>query len=86
MNPAERVAQLHQVIEDHNYRYHVLGDPTISDPEFDLLYRELVELEEAAPRLDLVRVSHPESKRRAAGAISESRSSSAHVESGQRLR
>ena len=51
VNPAERVAQLHQVIEDHNYRYHVLGNPTISDPEFDLLYRELVELEEQHPDL-----------------------------------
>ena len=51
MNPAERVAQLRQVIEDHNHRYHVLAAPIISDPEFDRLYRELVELEERHPDL-----------------------------------
>ncbi len=51
MNPAERVAQLRREIENHNYRYHVLGDPVISDQEFDLLYRELVELEERHPEL-----------------------------------
>ena len=57
MNPAERVAQLRRVIEDHNYRYHVLDDPIISDPEFDLLCRELVELEELHP--DLISVDSP---------------------------
>ncbi len=57
MNPAERVAQLRQEIEDHNYRYHVLDNPTISDREFDLLYRELVELEKEHP--DLVSSDSP---------------------------
>ena len=51
MNPAERVAQLRQVIEDHNHRYHVLAAPSISDAEFDRIYRELVELEERHPDL-----------------------------------
>lgn len=53
MNPAERVAQLRLEIEDHNYRYHVLDDPIISDGEFDLLYRELVDLEKEHPDLVL---------------------------------
>ena len=57
MNPAERVAQLRQEIELHNYRYHVLEDPIISDPEFDLLYRELVDLEERHP--DLISADSP---------------------------
>ena len=57
MNPAERVAQLRREIEDHNYRYHVLAAPSISDPEFDLLYRELVTLEERHP--DLISADSP---------------------------
>ena len=51
MNPAERVAQLRQKIENHNYRYYVRDAPSISDREFDLLYRELVELEKLHPDL-----------------------------------
>ena len=57
MSPAERVAQLRLEIEDHNYRYHVLDNPIISDREFDLLYRELVELEKEHP--DLVSSDSP---------------------------
>ncbi|MDE2927505.1 MAG: NAD-dependent DNA ligase LigA [Acidobacteriota bacterium] len=57
VNPAERVAQLRQEIEDHNYRYHVLDAPIVSDREFDLLYRELVELEKEHP--DLVSPDSP---------------------------
>lgn len=57
MNPAERVAQLREEIENHNYRYHVLDDPSISDREFDLLYRELVDLEERHP--DLISTDSP---------------------------
>jgi DNA ligase (NAD+) len=40
-------AQLHL----HNYRYHVLDSPLISDAEYDRLLRELVELEEQYPEL-----------------------------------
>ena len=57
VNPAERVTQLREEIEHHNYLYHVLDDPSISDREFDLLYRELVELEERHP--DLVSSDSP---------------------------
>lgn len=57
MNPAERVIQLRQEIDNHNYRYHVLAEPIISDREFDLLYRELEELEERHP--DLVTAESP---------------------------
>jgi DNA ligase (NAD+) len=35
----------------HNYRYHVLDDPEISDAEYDRLLRELKELEGAHPEL-----------------------------------
>ena len=48
---AERVDELRRAIEHHNYRYHVLDDPEISDAEYDRLYDELRELERAHPEL-----------------------------------
>jgi DNA ligase (NAD+) len=49
---AERlVHELRSRIEYHNYRYHVLDDPVISDTEFDHLMRRLIELEHAFPEL-----------------------------------
>ncbi len=38
-------------IDEHNYRYYVLAQPTISDAEFDKLMRRLAELEAAYPDL-----------------------------------
>jgi DNA ligase (NAD+) len=35
----------------HDFRYYVLDDPVISDEEYDRLYRELAELEQAHPEL-----------------------------------
>src|SRR5688500_16989447 len=46
-----RDAELRGVLNDANYRYHVLDAPTISDREYDLLFRELTELEAAHPDL-----------------------------------
>jgi DNA ligase (NAD+) len=51
MEPAKRIAQLRDQINFHLYRYHVLDSPLISDAEYDLLYRELLELEQAHPEL-----------------------------------
>jgi DNA ligase (NAD+) len=51
MEPAKRIAQLRDQINFHLYRYHVLDAPLISDAEYDLLYRELLELEQAHPEL-----------------------------------
>ena len=48
---AARIAQLVSEIVDHDYRYHVLADPTVSDHEYDNLMAELLELEEANPSL-----------------------------------
>ncbi len=50
-DPATRVDELRNLLRHHNYRYHVLDDPEISDVEFDMLLRELIELEEANPQL-----------------------------------
>lgn len=43
------LAQLREQIEKHNYRYHVLDDPEISDADYDQLFRRLVELEKKHP-------------------------------------
>jgi DNA ligase (NAD+) len=50
-DPAARVAVLREQIEHHNYRYHVLDDPEVSDAEYDRLYDELVALEDEHPEL-----------------------------------
>jgi DNA ligase (NAD+) len=45
-----RIEQLKTDINHHNYRYHVLDSPEISDAEYDELMRELKKLEEQYPR------------------------------------
>jgi len=50
-NAARRHAELCQVLAAHNYQYHVLDTPTISDAEYDRLMRELLALETAHPGL-----------------------------------
>ena len=47
----ERVKQLREQLELHNYRYYVLDDPLISDAEYDRLFRELAGLEQQYPEL-----------------------------------
>lgn len=47
----ERCRQLHELIEHHNYCYYVLDQPEISDAEYDLLLRELLDLEDKHPQL-----------------------------------
>ena len=51
MNPKERVLQLTQILNDANYRYYVLDNPTMPDFEYDRLLRELEELEASHPEL-----------------------------------
>ena len=48
---ARRAAALREEIATHNRNYYVLDRPTVSDAEYDALYRELVALEEAHPAL-----------------------------------
>jgi DNA ligase (NAD+) len=47
---AEEILGLRQEIEKHNYQYHVLDDPLISDADYDRLFRRLVELEKEYPQ------------------------------------
>ncbi len=48
---AKRIEQLRAEIAEHNRRYYEEAAPTISDRDYDRLYRELVDLEEAYPDL-----------------------------------
>jgi DNA ligase (NAD+) len=46
-----RVEELRDLIDYHNWRYHVQDDPEVSDAEYDELMRELRALEEEFPEL-----------------------------------
>ncbi len=48
---AARAAELRQQLHYHSYRYYVLGDPIISNAEYDRLYQELQQLEAEHPEL-----------------------------------
>lgn len=48
---AARAAELRELLTRANYEYYVLDRPTLSDPEYDRLFRELRALEEADPSL-----------------------------------
>lgn len=46
-----KIHKLHKEINEHNYKYYVLAEPSISDYDFDQLLSELIELEKAYPDL-----------------------------------
>ena len=46
-----RADELRRELERASYEYHVLDRPTMSDAQYDRLYRELLDLEEAHPTL-----------------------------------
>ncbi len=48
---AARIDVLRQQIDEANYRYHVLDEPSISDGEYDAMLRELQALESDFPEL-----------------------------------
>ena len=64
---AARISALSELVAYHNRRYHELDDPEISDGDFDLLVRELRQLEADAPRADRRRAQRrrPSAGRRA---------------------
>src|SRR5512135_2681342 len=45
----QRLTELREQINFHNYRYHVLDDPVISDVEYDRLLNELKQIEAQHP-------------------------------------
>src|SRR2546430_3305191 len=54
---SKKIEDLREKIRDHEYRYYVLDDPQISDPEFDQLMDQLIKLETEHP--DLVTADSP---------------------------
>jgi len=46
----QRLTELREQINFHNYRYHVLDDPVISDAEYDRLLNELKRIEAEHPK------------------------------------
>jgi DNA ligase (NAD+) len=46
-----RIAELRELIDQYDYRYYVLDDPSVPDAEYDRLMRELRELEAQHPAL-----------------------------------
>ncbi|PWK49210.1 NAD-dependent DNA ligase LigA [Pleionea mediterranea] len=53
----QRISELRDQINDHNYAYYVLDDPSIPDAEFDRLLKELQQIEQQHP--DLITADSP---------------------------
>ena len=53
----QKLDTLKKELEKHNYNYYVLDKPAVTDAEYDLLYRELVEIENKYP--DLITTDSP---------------------------
>ena len=47
----KRVIELTKILNDANYEYYVLANPTLTDQEFDKYMRELEEIEKEYPEL-----------------------------------
>ncbi|MFA5677906.1 MAG: NAD-dependent DNA ligase LigA [Pseudomonas sp.] len=50
-DPALRASELRELIDQHNYSYYVLDEPSVPDAEYDRLFNELRALEEANPEI-----------------------------------
>lgn len=48
----EQIEELRRVIDEHNHNYYVLNSPTISDYDFDMLLKQLEQLEREHPEYD----------------------------------
>ena len=51
MDDQQRIEQLRRELHEHNYRYYVQNQPSISDYDFDQLMHELQQLEASHPEL-----------------------------------
>src|SRR5205085_10698880 len=63
-NPAARAEELRAQLRDASHRYYVLDAPTLSDAEYDRLFRELEQLDADHP--DLITPDSPTRRERAA--------------------
>ena len=52
MTIEQQITSLRNELQEHNHRYYVLDNPTISDFEFDQKLKQLQALEEAHPEFD----------------------------------
>lgn len=57
MSIVTKMNELRSEISKHNHSYYILDAPTISDAEYDRLFKELQELEKCYP--DLVAIDSP---------------------------
>ncbi len=46
VNFENKIGELRQQINEHDYNYYILAEPIISDEEYDLLVKELEKLEQ----------------------------------------
>ena len=74
MNISEKISGLRKKLHDHNYRYYVLDDPIISDYEFDMMLKELDQLERENP--EFFDVNSP--TQRVGGEVTKSFNTSVH--------
>ena len=51
MDEKQRILQLRQELNEHNYKYYVLNQPSVSDRDFDFMMHELEELEARHPEM-----------------------------------
>jgi len=51
MSAEKRVKELHTLLNQYNYEYYVLDNPSVPDSEYDSLMKELLKLEELFPEL-----------------------------------
>lgn len=49
MNVENEILELRKKLEEHNYNYYVMDNPTISDFEYDAMMQRLIKLEEENP-------------------------------------
>lgn len=49
----QRIAELSRLLNQYNYEYHVLDQPTVEDSVYDALLQELIQLEQQYPALKL---------------------------------
>ncbi|MHB1947274.1 MAG: NAD-dependent DNA ligase LigA [Gammaproteobacteria bacterium] len=47
----DQVKKLHAQLNEHNYRYYILDDPSVSDAEYDQLFQKLKKIEAEHPEL-----------------------------------
>ncbi len=49
MDTKQEILSLRKILEEHNYNYYVMDNPTISDFEYDALMQRLIKLEDENP-------------------------------------